>query len=259
MADLGWREAVIHVLQNSKAPMHYTEIAETIAEEGLRRDLGANPAVQVSVLFTNSFKNEGRNSPFRRVSRGYYSLAENQQRVRQTQPVEEEVEAESEVGLIHAFGMFWSRSNVLWDTAKLKLLGKQQAGSDPVNFCDQIGVYILYDGRTIVYVGRAIDQPLGTRLRQHTIDRLNGRWDRFSWFGVKQVGSEGGLKPSSGFSISAETLIITMEALLIEGLEPPQNRKRGDEFRAIEFIQDVDPDIRRKRQAQMLDEMKSRL
>ena len=62
---------------------------------------------------------------------------------------------------------------------------------------------------------------------------------------------------SAGFDL--DSLIVTMEALLIEGLEPPQNRKRGDEFRAIEFMQAVDPEIERRKQANLLDDMKSKV
>jgi hypothetical protein len=36
-----------------------------------------------------------------------------------------------------------------------------------------------------------------------------------------------------------------MEALLIEGLEPPQYTKKGDAFKAVEFLQVENPDIRR--------------
>lgn len=38
----------------------------------------------------------------------------------------------------------------------------------------------------------------------------------------------------------------TLEALLIEALEPPQNRKRGDDFSAIEYIQDLDSELRER-------------
>jgi hypothetical protein len=41
-------------------------------------------------------------------------------------------------------------------------------------------------------------------------------------------------------------MIATMEALLIEALEPPQNRKRGDDFSVMEYIQDVDPELRER-------------
>lgn len=33
---------------------------------------------------------------------------------------------------------------------------------------------------------------------------------------------------------------------LIEALEPPQNRKRGDDFSVIEYIQDVDPELKER-------------
>ena len=56
-----------------------------------------------------------------------------------------------------------------------------------------------------------------------------------------------------------DNLIATMEALLIEGLEPPQNRKRGDGFSAVEFIQVPDPDLIKKQQEQLLDRMKKNL
>jgi hypothetical protein len=46
-----------------------------------------------------------------------------------------------------------------------------------------------------------------------------------------------------------------MEALLIEGLEPPQNRKRGDDFRAKEFIQAEDPRIEKTRNKLVLAEL----
>jgi hypothetical protein len=50
-----------------------------------------------------------------------------------------------------------------------------------------------------------------------------------------------------------------MEALLIEGLEPPQNRKRGDEFRAIEHLQIEDPSINKNKIVALMDELKSKL
>jgi hypothetical protein len=54
-------------------------------------------------------------------------------------------------------------------------------------------------------------------------------------------------------------LIVTMEALLIEGLEPRQNRKRGDDFRAVEFLQVEDPEIQKRRMVQMMDSLKAKL
>src|ERR1700690_3093194 len=64
-------------------------------------------------------------------------------------------------------------------------------------------------------------QPLGVRLRQHTLDRLNGRWGRFSWVGVYPVAETGALDTDAIGAYDLTMLIVTMEALLIEGLEPP--------------------------------------
>ena len=114
-----------------------------------------------------------------------------------------------------------------------------------VDFGKQKGIYILYDQHTVVYVGRSIDRPLGKRLYEHTIDRLGSRWNRFSWFGLLDVTPEGALHEVP-LATSLAALIGTLEALLIESLEPPQNRKRGDDFSAVEYIQDIDPELRER-------------
>jgi hypothetical protein len=44
-----------------------------------------------------------------------------------------------------------------------------------------------------------------------------------------------------------------MEALLIEALEPRQNRKRGDSFKAVEYLQIEDPRIEKERAALTLE------
>jgi hypothetical protein len=96
-------------------------------------------------------------------------------------------------------------------------------------------------------------------VRQHTLDRLNGRWGRFSWFGVYKADSSGALVTDETDSYDLTMLIVTMEALLIEGLEPPQNRKRGDDFRAVEFLQVEDPAIQKSQILNLIDELKKKL
>lgn len=255
MAELGWREAIIHVLQGHSEPMHYAAIAEAIAEQGLRTEFGATPAASVNSIISVSIQNEEDGSPFLRVGRGLYALRDSS--ATQAQLPASSTEEPDDTGLINAFGMYWSRQSVLWISTP-RILGQQQPGSTPVDFCEQKGVYLLHDGRAVVYVGRTTEQPLGIRLRQHVSDRLNGRWDRFSWFGVYPV-SEAGVLNTGAATYNLEMLIVTMEALLIEGLEPPQNRKRGDDFRAVEFLQVEDPDIQKKQVLQLMDELKKKL
>jgi hypothetical protein len=236
--------------------MHYTDIAEAIAEQGLRSEFGATPAASVNATISVSLQNEGEESPFIRAGRGLYTLRNPP--AQQAPVSESSAEEPDETGLINAFGMYWARAIVLWVSTP-KILGQQQPGSTPVDFCTQRGVYLLHDGRAVVYVGRTTDQPLGIRLRQHISDRLNGRWDRFSWFGVYAVAESGALDSNATSSYTLDMLIITMEALLIEGLEPPQNRKRGDDFRAVEFLQVEDPDIQKTQIVHLMDELKKKL
>ena len=136
--------------------------------------------------------------------------------------------------------MFWQRDSVFWP-GKPQLLGRQGAGATDINFAGQIGVYLLHDRERVIYVGRATDS-LFARLKAHTADRLGGRWDRFSWFGLRRVRDNGEL--SDGEVIwNRDVLVETMEALLIESLEPPLNRRRGDNLSAAEYIQTPDPQI----------------
>jgi hypothetical protein len=253
--DLSWKEAIIEVLSSEGEAMHYKDIAEAIAEQELRTEFGATPAASVNACVTLSIQNEGEDSPFFRPARGYIALKTFPKELKEEESEEEEYE---EAGLINAFGMYWRRDWVLWKSSPM-ILGQQQPGSTPVDFCNQKGVYLLHDGRQVVYVGRTTDQPLGQRLRQHTIDRLNGRWDRFSWFGIYPVTEEGLISEEVGDGFSIDNLIATMEALFIEGLEPPQNRKRGDEFRAVEYLQVEDPQIQKSQILQLMDELKKKL
>lgn len=257
MPNQSWREAIQQVLTASGEPLHYTDIAEAVVSQELRDDVGATPAATVNATICMSLQNDGDQSPFIRVARGVYSLRGAQARApEELEPSEEK--PTDEAGLINAFGMFWSRSSVLW-TSTPKILGQQQPGSAPVDFAGQHGVYLLHDGRAVVYVGRATDQVLGARLRQHTFDRLNGRWDRFSWFGIYPATEDGTLDTEKVGAFTKNTLITTMEALLIEGLEPPQNRKRGDDFRAVEFLQVEDPQIQKDQIVKLMDELKKKL
>lgn len=155
-----------------------------------------------------------------------------------------ESDVDSSDTIIRSFGMYWQRDLVVWCNEP-KIYGKQQASSRPVDFGKQKGIYILYDHHTVVYVGRSIDRPLGTRLYEHTGDRLGGRWNRFSWFGLLDVTDNANLEEKP-LNISHASLVATLEGPLIEALEPPQNRKRGDGFYAIEYIQAIDPELKEK-------------
>jgi hypothetical protein len=171
--------------------------------------------------------------------------------------VAQEGEEEEQYEIISSFGMFWRRDAVEW-ISNPKLLGMQQIGAEPVNFNKQIGIYLLYDGREVIYVGRATDRPLGKRLYEHTPDRFSSRWDRFSWFGLLPVSEDGALGKMPD-SYKSANIVPAVEAIMIEALEPRQNRKRGDDLSAVEYIQKEDPEIQKKRIRQSLERAISKL
>ncbi|MDL1867260.1 hypothetical protein FBR06_08500 [Betaproteobacteria bacterium PRO4] len=252
--EKSWKEAIKKVLTESVIPLHYTEISGQILSRGYYETDGATPAATVNAQIAASIKHDGEKSPFIRVGRGVFTLKNPPAASTVGLPAsiiskkEMSTLAESDIELsdsiIHSFGMYWQRDLVVWRNDP-RVYGKQQALSKPVDFGKQKGIYILYDHHTVVYVGRSIDRPLGKRLFEHTVDRLGSRWNRFSWFGLLDVTQEGNLR-EIGLNTSLASLVATLEALLIEALEPPQNRKRGDDFSAIEYIQDIDPELKER-------------
>jgi HB1, ASXL, restriction endonuclease HTH domain len=250
--EKSWTDAIKKVLWESKAPLHYAEISEQILSRGFYETDGATPASSVNAQISASIKHDGARSPFLRVGKGIYTLKSLPEElvVQASTAITKKSESLAELdvdlseSIIHSFGMYWQRDLIVWRNDP-KMYGKQQAASKPVDFGKQKGIYILYDHHTVVYVGRAIDRPLGKRLFEHTVDRLGSRWNRFSWFGLLDVTQEGNLRETA-LNTSLASLVGTLEALLIEALEPPQNRKRGDDFSAIEYIQDIDPELKEK-------------
>lgn len=260
--SLSWREAIERTLSEEVRPLHYSEISELILSKGYYKTEGATPDATVNAQITSSIKHEGEKSPFLKVSRGTYALrnfkpanaiaaSANPAIVLQPatpkvlkQAQTSTVEQEPDESVIRCLGMYWQRDLVIWKNDP-RVFGKQQALSKPVDFGAQRGIYILYDHHTVVYVGRSVDRPMGKRLYEHTIDRLGSRWNRFSWFGLLNVTDDGKLVESP-INVTLPSLIATLEALLIEALEPPQNRKRGDDFSVMEYIQDIDPEIKER-------------
>jgi hypothetical protein len=244
--EKSWKDAIKLVLNSSEIPLHYTEISEQILSQGLYETDGATPAATVSAQITSSIKHDGEKSAFIKVGKGIYTLKSKSTLT----PVEVKsqpkitIDDSDDLSIINSIGMYWRRDLVVWKS-DAKIFGKQQAQSKQVDFGKQKGIYILYDHHTVVYVGRSIDRPLGKRLYEHTIDRLGSRWDRFSWFGLLDVSEDGTLKEVK-LNNSIPGIISALESILIETLEPPQNRKRGDDFTAVEYIQDIDQELKEK-------------
>lgn len=260
--DLTWRKAIDKILASSPKPLHYNEITERIISEGLKKTVGATPAATVNAQISASIKHEGTKSPYVRISKGTFSLKNRASDLsiipeKLTPEIVESEDEEEQYAIISSFGMFWRKDAVEWIVSP-KLLGMQKIGATPVDFSKQLGIYLLYDGREVIYVGRTTDRPLGRRLYEHTIDRMSVRWDRFSWFGLLPVSDTGKLG-SLPDKFDGAKLIPALEAILIEALEPRQNRKRGDDLAAVEYLQRVDPEIEKRKVKAKLDEALSKI
>jgi len=240
MSERSWKDAIITILSESKEPVHYTDITERILTRGLKSTSGATPAATVNAQIAASIKHDGAASPFIRVARGMFTLRAANGAAAPQSVIEPEVETSEDV--IRAFGIHWQREHVVW-RRQPRLFGRQQVAAKSVDFGGQRGVYLLADHHTVIYVGRAIERPLGQRLYEHTLDRLSGRWNRFSWFGFSGV-SDAGKLTEEPLTPTLASIVSAFEAILIETLEPPQNRRRGDDFTGVEYIQDIDPELR---------------
>lgn len=266
MADLKWKEAIVKVFEDEKKALHYTDIAKLIAERGYRKSLGATPQDSVSSSITTDIKTNKEKSIFAKVGIGIYILRKFLED--SFQLVAEEAEGEivtsekikkERYKIINAFGIYWNRNLVHWKTTP-DLLGIQQMGASEVNFKDQIGIYLLHDSRETIYVGQAIEQTLGQRLKNHTTDRLGGRWDRFSWFGLYPVNENGKLLSDIKLeNITVQNLGDILEAILIESIEPRQNRKQGNLFFGLEYLQQEAPEIKRRLKEQIIRELTDKL
>lgn len=247
--SMTWKDAIVHILQNNKAgdeylPMHYRDITNTIIEQQLRTSFGKTPADTVNACLTT------QKELFESLGNGLYRLLDNGQS--HTTPVKDKADKAPAAckpaadKLIKVYGMFWMREAINWNKNP-KLLGIQSDGAEQIDLSEMRGIYMLYDGREVIYVGQATDRPILKRLIEHTKNRLATRWNRFSWFGIDGVNSKGEVV-KTGDSVHTDIHILAnaLEGILIEGIEPRQNRRQGDNF-GFEYYQGMDKDLAKKK------------
>ena len=164
-------------------------------------------------------------------------------------------EEDEQLNNVSGYGLYWDRDKVNWNPGQGRrrggLLGSAGDGTDPVDFSNQAGIYVLYNGMTPVYVGRttAESNALMTRLvSHHNDDRKSARWDKFSWFGFRPVGENNQLVTTDA-SVSTDLLITFMEAVMIEAFLPPLNNKGGDLLGTM-YEQVEDPELVSRRNAE---------
>ncbi|MBC6715711.1 GIY-YIG nuclease family protein [Aurantimonas sp. DM33-3] len=141
---------------------------------------------------------------------------------------------------VTSYGLFWRADEIEWFPGQgnrnfrlLGRIGKNRPAIRVADFRRQQGIYILFDEYGPAYVGLAKGDRLGARLRDHHTDHLNGKWDRFSWFGFNVVGKtpdkEGILslnQPSGAVTDDTSTTIGDLEALLIAAMGPKLNLQK---------------------------------
>ena len=253
-SSLTWEQAALRVLAEVGEPMHYRAVAEAIVEQGLTRSVGATPPSQANSALRGLLKS---GSVAEAEGIGMYALPEIVQQERQEADQAEEAAAAAVIDdsrlTVKAFGLYWSRTLVDWtptpNSRQAQLLG--DAGAGPVNFADQDGIYLLQSGNETVYAGQSYTPDTDTaglyrRLKSHhTNSRKSDRWDTFSWFGFRPVSEDRRLLPTPG-TATVKDVIDLIEGILIEGLMPRLNMRRGEGSKAWEpnlYEQMEDPQL----------------
>ena len=192
--EKSWKAAIIKVLGESDAPMHYSDISEQILSRGHYQTDGATPAATVNAQIATSIKHEGDKSPFARVGKGIFALktaltASVPITAEAIKPNGESVsDMETSDSIIRSFGMYWQRDLVVW-RSEPKLFGKQQAVANRLTLaskkastsCTTITPWFMSAGRSI--------GPLGSGF-------LNIRWIALAAAGTGFPGSGCWMQPT---------------------------------------------------------------
>jgi hypothetical protein len=156
--------------------------------------------------------------------------------------------------LIQAYGLFWRAEEVEWTPGagrrgEFRLLGRIGANRGTIRVADmreQLGLYVLHNNWGVYYVGLTLRQSLGKRLKDHCSDEHEDQWDRFSWFGFRQVlkrTDEVGiceLKALSNLTLGKpDDAVKDLEALLIQ-LHNPQGNHQQMSFRRADAWTQID-------------------
>ncbi len=150
--------------------------------------------------------------------------------------------------LIRAYGMFWNPEVVDWGqpgagnkgtlAGKVKVSGRTYS----IDFWNAYGIYVLHQDFRAIYVGKAAETRLGSRVRNHLADRFAGRWDMFSWFSLSKINVTTRRVSNPGTrQVSEKTVNDTLEAISILIADPPLNRKRESIPSALEARQEKSP------------------
>ena len=231
MAEMSWERAILLILGEENRPFHYSEIAEIILSRGLKTTIGKTPhftvAGEISRLRSGGMQNIIKTAP------GFYWLQRGTGAPAQDiiSDVEEELDPTDATKYLSvaAYGLHWERSKVNWSAGHIWGYDINPDPEQAIDFADQQGVYLLHNWQSVVYVGKtaAKERGLFQRLQEHHRKHSwSGKWERFSWFGIRRVNESGEMVD---VSVEASPAVVTalMEAVLIEALGPSFNQQLG--------------------------------
>jgi len=142
--------------------------------------------------------------------------------------------------LITSYGLFWKVDQTEWLSrdgrkGKHRLLGrlrKKYSRLRVADFWSQSGIYVRYGNYGLYYIGVS-GRQLGKRIHDHLSDDHAGEWDRFSWFGFREVTDERDARGLLTLGKAQTTSPIRLskargdiEAILFRAFAGPGNRRR---------------------------------
>jgi hypothetical protein len=144
--------------------------------------------------------------------------------------------------ILPVYGELWRKDLVDWRGKKGKarhFLLPGKVGKEDIEMSDQVGVYILYDDNHVpIYIGQAGGREwkkrkgeggnrLFWRLRSHALGAYADRWKYFSWFGLKTINKNGGLRKFKRRGANLTQIIDALEAAMIAASDPRLNSHSG--------------------------------
>ena len=242
--EMTWEQAVLHVLKNASEPMYYGDIAEKILVDGLKTTGGKTPNATVAAVISRL----PPDADIVKVNPGVFQwrpgdgLDDNQGEPRQSKELDAIDASDSKNISVAAYGLHWERNKVDWSARRL--YGYDIQESETIDFANQQGVYLLHSWQSIVYVGKtsAKEGGLFQRLNyHHTRQVWSGKWERFSWFGIRRVIDNGVIVDDQNYA-TKEVVTALMEAVLIEALRPAFNDQKGNYMGTL-YRQATDPNV----------------
>lgn len=242
-------EAAVYVMKLTRHPMNHRAIVDICERLGLYRPESKDKYQTMQGSLHQEIK-KGERSRIIKVDRGVFYLKgqEESDQVKglslnptiysKTYSPSENIDTDlypDDLGPLRACGADFIRNNVDWEGDK-KIECLSSEGGRIVNLYDHVGVYILYLGSVPVYVGRSDKGCIGDRLRTHTTSEKCNSWDRFSIYSMG-ISRDIDNIPDQLIKFSILNQIVTLEAVLIDVLNPKLNSKRGDYINRVRCTQ----------------------